>query len=172
MAGHYSNFANVSHSDYEFTITFARVDHEVEDDEIPGVVVSRINLVAAVHARADRRAGGHLLEVAHPRGHQEPARVRRRHAAVLLVRSVRYGPVSSLRSAGACATIEYAMQHIDPKLRMLIERAAAEGIGMDDIEHSLIEPANLPREEHDALWLYALGCREAPARKTIPLVAG
>ncbi|MCW2956468.1 MAG: hypothetical protein JWO69_1337, partial [Thermoleophilia bacterium] len=23
MAGHYANFANVSHSDYEFTITFA-----------------------------------------------------------------------------------------------------------------------------------------------------
>jgi len=44
MAGAYSNFANVSHSDYEFTITFARVDHEVDDDEIPGVVVSRINL--------------------------------------------------------------------------------------------------------------------------------
>jgi hypothetical protein len=44
MAGSYSNFANVSHSDYEFTITFARVDHEVEDEEIPGVVVSRINL--------------------------------------------------------------------------------------------------------------------------------
>ena len=44
MAGVYSNFANVSHSDYEFTITFARVDHEVEEDEIPGVVVSRVNL--------------------------------------------------------------------------------------------------------------------------------
>ena len=44
MAGHYANFANVSHSDYEFTITFARVDHEVEDGEIPSVVVSRINL--------------------------------------------------------------------------------------------------------------------------------
>jgi hypothetical protein len=44
MAGHYANFANVSHSDYEFTITFARVDHEVEDDEVPGVVVSRVNL--------------------------------------------------------------------------------------------------------------------------------
>ncbi len=44
MAGHYANFANVSHSDYEFTITFARVDHEIEDAEIPGVVVSRINL--------------------------------------------------------------------------------------------------------------------------------
>jgi len=44
MAGVYANFANVSHSDYEFTITLARVDHEVEDEEIPGVVVSRINL--------------------------------------------------------------------------------------------------------------------------------
>ena len=46
MAGMYANFANVSHSDYEFTITFARVDHEVEDDEIPGVVVGRVNLSA------------------------------------------------------------------------------------------------------------------------------
>jgi hypothetical protein len=46
MAGHYANFANVSHSEYEFTLTFARVDHEVEDDDIPGVVVSRINVSA------------------------------------------------------------------------------------------------------------------------------
>ena len=44
MAGHYANFANVSHSDYEFTVTFARVDHEVEDEEVPGVVVTRVNL--------------------------------------------------------------------------------------------------------------------------------
>jgi hypothetical protein len=44
MGGAYANFANVSHSDYEFTITFARVDHEVEAEEVPGVVVSRINL--------------------------------------------------------------------------------------------------------------------------------
>ncbi len=44
MAGLYANFANVSHSDYEFTITFARVDHEVESDEVPGVVVSRISV--------------------------------------------------------------------------------------------------------------------------------
>jgi hypothetical protein len=44
MAGVYANFANVSHSDYEFTVTFARVDHEVEDEEIPGVVVTRVNL--------------------------------------------------------------------------------------------------------------------------------
>jgi uncharacterized protein DUF3467 len=44
MAGKYANFANVSFSDYEFTITFARVDHEIDAEEIPGVVVSRINL--------------------------------------------------------------------------------------------------------------------------------
>ena len=43
MAGAYANFANISHSDYEFTITFARLDHEVDEDEIPGVVVSRVS---------------------------------------------------------------------------------------------------------------------------------
>jgi hypothetical protein len=44
MAGVYANFANVSHSDYEFSLTFARVDHEVEEGEVPGVVVTRVNL--------------------------------------------------------------------------------------------------------------------------------
>ena len=44
MAGTYANFANVSHSDYEFSVTFARVDHEVEQGEVPGVVVARVNL--------------------------------------------------------------------------------------------------------------------------------
>jgi hypothetical protein len=42
MAGVYANFANVSSSDYEFTITFARVDHEVEEEEVPGIVVTRV----------------------------------------------------------------------------------------------------------------------------------
>ena len=46
LAGVYANFANVSFSDYEFTITFARIDHEVDDGEMPGVVVSRVNLSA------------------------------------------------------------------------------------------------------------------------------
>jgi hypothetical protein len=44
MAGVYANFATVSHSDYEFTITFSRVDHEVEDEEVPGVVVARVSV--------------------------------------------------------------------------------------------------------------------------------
>jgi hypothetical protein len=44
LAGVYANFANVSFSDYEFTLTFARIDHEVDDGEVPGVVVSRINV--------------------------------------------------------------------------------------------------------------------------------
>ena len=44
LAGVYSNFANVSFSSYEFTITFARVDHEVEEGDVPGVVVARVNM--------------------------------------------------------------------------------------------------------------------------------
>jgi hypothetical protein len=47
MAGVYANFANVSHSDYEFSITFVRLDHESEKPgEMNGVVVSRVNLSA------------------------------------------------------------------------------------------------------------------------------
>jgi hypothetical protein len=46
LAGVYANFANVSFSDYEFTITFARIEHEVEDGEIPGAVVARVNMSA------------------------------------------------------------------------------------------------------------------------------
>ena len=45
MAGVYANFANVSHSDYEFSITFIRLDHENEEGgEVNGVVVSRVNM--------------------------------------------------------------------------------------------------------------------------------
>ena len=44
MAGVYANFANISFSDYEFTLTFARIDHEDEEGDIPGVVVSRVNV--------------------------------------------------------------------------------------------------------------------------------
>ena len=44
MGGVYANFANVTFSQYEFTITFARVDHEIEEGDVPGVVVSRVNM--------------------------------------------------------------------------------------------------------------------------------
>ena len=44
MAGVYANFANISYSDYEFTLTFARIDHEVEEGDVPGVVVARVNM--------------------------------------------------------------------------------------------------------------------------------
>ncbi len=44
MAGAYANFANVTFSPYEFTLTFARIDHEIEDGDVPGVVVSRVNM--------------------------------------------------------------------------------------------------------------------------------
>src|SRR5579885_59482 len=44
LAGVYANFANITFSDYEFTITFARLDHEVEQGDVPGVVVARVNM--------------------------------------------------------------------------------------------------------------------------------
>jgi uncharacterized protein DUF3467 len=44
LGGVYANFANVSFSSYEFTITFARIDHEVEEGDVPGVVVARVNM--------------------------------------------------------------------------------------------------------------------------------
>src|SRR5437764_15104165 len=43
LGGVYANFANVSFSPYEFTLTFARIDHEVEEGDVPGVVVARVN---------------------------------------------------------------------------------------------------------------------------------
>ena len=43
IAGTYANFANISFSRYEFTLTFARIEHEVEDGDVPGAVVARIN---------------------------------------------------------------------------------------------------------------------------------
>jgi hypothetical protein len=44
IGGVYANFANITFSPYEFTVTFARVDHEVEEGDVPGVVVARINM--------------------------------------------------------------------------------------------------------------------------------
>ena len=79
MAGVYANFANVSHSDYEFTLTFARVDHEVEDEEVPGVVVSARLAVShssmreLIDAMEDNWSKWQTTG-----GHQEPARDRDR----------------------------------------------------------------------------------------------
>ena len=43
IGGTYANFANVSFSQYEFTLTFARIEHEVEQGDVPGAVVARVN---------------------------------------------------------------------------------------------------------------------------------
>ena len=45
MAGVYANFANVSHSDYEFSITFVYLDHASSGSgQTEGVVVTRVNM--------------------------------------------------------------------------------------------------------------------------------
>jgi Protein of unknown function (DUF3467) len=46
ISGTYANFANVSFSPYEFTLTFARIEHEVEEGDVPGAVVARVNASA------------------------------------------------------------------------------------------------------------------------------
>lgn len=43
LAGVYANFANITFSQYEFTLTFARIEHEVERGDVPGAVVARVN---------------------------------------------------------------------------------------------------------------------------------
>jgi hypothetical protein len=43
IGGVYANFANITFSRYEFTLTFARIEHEVEEGDVPGAVVARIN---------------------------------------------------------------------------------------------------------------------------------
>src|SRR6266404_4110942 len=43
VGGTYSNFANVSFSQYEFTLTFMRIEHEIEEGDVPGAVVARVN---------------------------------------------------------------------------------------------------------------------------------
>ena len=43
LGGVYANFANISFSQYEFTLTFARIEHEVDEGDVPGAVVARIN---------------------------------------------------------------------------------------------------------------------------------
>jgi hypothetical protein len=43
IGGVYANFANITFSQYEFTLTFARIEHEVEEGDVPGAVVARVN---------------------------------------------------------------------------------------------------------------------------------
>jgi hypothetical protein len=52
--------------------------------------------------------------------------------------------------------------------RERVAEAVNEGASLDEVESSLIEPAPLPADLRDALWLYAWGLSErdegAPAR--------
>jgi hypothetical protein len=77
-----------------------------------------------------------------------------------------------LRVFRECATIRGVMNDIPSQLRILIEAAVAEGAGMDDIEHELIDPMNLAMEDHDAVWLFAFALSGHPHRREIKIIAG
>ena len=64
------------------------------------------------------------------------------------------------------------MNDIPPQLRTLIEDAVACGARMDDIEHELIDPANLLPEDHDAVWLFALARTDHPHPREIRIISG
>ena len=74
MAGVYANFANISFSDYEFTLTFARIDHEVEEGDIPGVVVSRVNVSPRFLEELLEAMQDSWSKWSSPGGDQEPSR--------------------------------------------------------------------------------------------------
>ena len=60
--GVWANFARVSHSPYEFTLDFARIDFATAPD-MQGVVVARVNLSPLMVTQTDRGPGdqlGHL----------------------------------------------------------------------------------------------------------------
>jgi hypothetical protein len=82
IGGTYSNFANVSFSQYEFTLTFMRIEHEIEEGDVPGTVVSRVNasprfvpeLIAALQdawSKYSTREG--IRNLPEAPGHAEPS---------------------------------------------------------------------------------------------------
>src|ERR1700739_2582493 len=43
IGGTYANFPNVRCTQYEFTLPFMRIEHEIEEGDVPGAVVARVN---------------------------------------------------------------------------------------------------------------------------------
>jgi hypothetical protein len=62
------------------------------------------------------------------------------------------------------------MSTLTAELPDLIATALAEGASVADVEYDLLEPAGLPLEEHDALWLYALARAECPRPRTVTVI--
>ena len=52
--------------------------------------------------------------------------------------------------------------------RERVAEALSEGASLDEVEHELIEPAPLPADLRDALWLYAWGLTETDASDAAP----
>ena len=52
--------------------------------------------------------------------------------------------------------------------RERVAEAVSEGASLDEVEHELIEPAPLPADLRDALWLYAWGLTESDTGDVAP----
>lgn len=64
------------------------------------------------------------------------------------------------------------MSIVTTELRQLIADALADGATVQDVEYELLDPAGLPLDEHDALWLYALARSEHPRTQRRVTVLG
>ena len=56
------------------------------------------------------------------------------------------------------------------ELRDLVSQALREGASLEEVEYELLDPARLPLEERDALWLYALARSERPRPPYITII--
>ena len=122
MAGVYANFANISFSDYEFTVTFARIDHEVEEGDIPGVVVSRMNMSPQFLEELLEAMQDSWSKWSSRAGDQEPPRDRRpllaRKASAIAIR-LRIGgcvPNERPRSGGSGSASAASAQRVVSRL--------------------------------------------------------
>jgi hypothetical protein len=50
--------------------------------------------------------------------------------------------------------------------RERVAEAVGDGASLEEVDHELIEPAPLPAELRDALWLYAWGLTEREREET------
>lgn len=56
------------------------------------------------------------------------------------------------------------------ELRDLVCQALAEGATVEEVEYDVLDPAQLPGDEHDALWLYALARAESPRPPAVTII--
>ncbi len=165
IGGVYANFANISFSRYEFTLTFARIEHEVEEGDVPGAVVARINASPRFVEELIAALQDSWSKYADDGGHPEPARGAG-PLSLALVPS--YAVLCAAQAATAAAPARRAPRR-GRGLVGLVAPAALLGAGVAAPRHALVGAARA-RAARDLRHAGARGGGRA-ARRPGPLVA-